>query len=200
MNSAVSKVNTVLLADDDEDIRNTLRRFFAEETGYRVIGEACDGMGAVEQCRMLRPDLVLLDIQMPILDGIRAAQMICGEELAHCVVMLTAFSDRDYIQAAIDAGAYGYLTKPIQTEKIMPTLELCLNQSKENYLLRKNRDSLNKRLDDRETVDRAKLALMESKHMQEAEAYTYLRELSRRKSLSMKQVAVYLLTQLGHDT
>ncbi|MEG0764878.1 MAG: response regulator [Pseudoflavonifractor sp.] len=192
-------MKTVLLADDDENVRQVLREFFAGEAEYRVVAESCDGMGAVEACRRLHPDLALLDIQMPILDGIGAAELICREELAHCVVMLTSFDDRSYVNAAIEAGAFGYLTKPFDAAKIGPTLEVCLARSRERHLLRKSLAGLDKRLDSRQAVDRAKLAVMEARHSSEDEAYTYIRELSRRKAISMEQVANYLLAQLERE-
>ena len=104
---------TLFLADDDETVRQTLRAFFTQCPAYEVMGEACDGASAVEQCRTLRPEVAILDIQMPLLDGIGAARLLLDEGLVKCVVMLTAFSDHIYIQDALDAGAFGYLTKPL---------------------------------------------------------------------------------------
>ena len=96
---------TIFLADDDEGVRRTLRTFFEGLPGYRVVGEACDGMEAVEGCKKARPDVALLDIQMPVLDGIGAAKLILAERSAKCVIMLTAFSDQTYVQEALEAGA-----------------------------------------------------------------------------------------------
>lgn len=184
--------STVLLVDDDRQTRDELRQFFAN-TSYRVAGDAADGMEAVAMCRSLRPDLVLLDVKMPLLDGISAARMIREDASAHCVVMLTSFDDRECVNLALAAGAAGYLTKPLQRGDILPTLEVCLGHSKKCYLLEKNRGSLKRRLAGRETVDRAKLALMEERALSEEEAYNLIRELSRRKNLSMEQVARFLL-------
>ena len=182
-------------------MRRTLRKFFAQHAEYSVVGEASDGAATVERCRALGPDVALLDIQMPVLDGIGAARMLLGEGLVKCVVMLTAFSERVYIQDALDAGAFGYLTKPFEPEKILPTLELCIHQSREHHLLQKEHRSLSRRLDERSSVDRAKLLLIESKGMAEDEAYQYIRELSRRKGISMAKISDYLLAQMegGHE-
>lgn len=196
MGSGTRKTTTILLADDDENVRSTLREFFAPRPDYKVVGEACDGAATVEACRKLGPDVVLLDIQMPVLDGIGAARLLLSEGLARCVIMLTAFSDRMYIQDALDAGAFGYLTKPFEPDKILPTLELCIHQSKENYLLKKEYRNLNRRLNERTGVDRAKLLLIESKGMAEDEAYQYIRELSRRKGISMAKISDYLIAQM----
>mgnify|MGYP005788135821 CR=1 FL=1 len=201
MSSTRTPKTTLFLADDEESIRRTLREFFAELPDYRIVGEACDGMEAVEGCKKARPDVALLDIQMPVLDGIGAAKLILAERSAKCVIMLTAFSDQTYVQEALEAGAFGYLTKPFQPEKILPTLELCIARSKEFRLLYKEHRHLSRRCQERSEVDRAKLLLMETKGMSEEEAYRYIRELSRRKGMSMARVSKYLVTQMEgpHD-
>lgn len=195
MSTEDQKVTTLFLADDDESVRRALREFFAGNPRYKVVGEAFDGIAAVEACRRLRPDVALLDIRMPILDGLGAARILLGEDLVRCVIMLTAFSDQVYIQDALDAGAVGYLTKPFEPEKILPTLELCIHQSKECHLLKKEHQNLNRRLGERTAVDRAKLVLMETKAMAEDEAYLYIRELSKRMGMSMATVSKYLLAK-----
>ena len=197
MSTRETRTTTLFLADDDESVRRTLTQFFSQCSGYRVVGSASDGAAAVEGCKQLRPDAALLDIQMPVLSGIGAAKLILEGGYAKCVIMLTAFSDRDSVQEALEAGAFGYLTKPFEPDKILPTLEVCLSRSREYHLLRKERRNLDRRLEEREAVDRAKLLLMESRRMSEEEAYRYIRELSRRKNLSMARVSQYLVEQLG---
>ena len=187
---------TVFLADDDASVRQTLADFFAQ-TDYHVVGQGCNGIETVEACRDLRPHLVLMDIQMPLLDGIQATRILVGEGLVHCVVMLTFFDEPEYLQKAIDAGASGYLTKPFEVDKILPTLDLCLEQSRKRYDLGKSYASLNRRLEQRELVDRAKLCLMEERGLSEQEAYSAIRDLSRRRKLSMAQVSEYVLQRYG---
>ena len=150
-------------------------------------------MAAVALCRKLRPDLVLLDVKMPLLNGIDAARLIREERSARCIVMLTSFDDQSCVEQALAAGAAGYLTKPLRVEDILPTLELCLSHTKEYYLLEKNCGSLKRRLASREIVDLAKLTVMEERGLTEEEAYVLIRELSRRKNLSMEQVARSIL-------
>lgn len=192
---------TIFLADDDITVRRTLKSVFAGCPNYQVVGTASNGMDAVEGCKQLRPDVALLDIQMPLLDGIAAARLILQNGYAKCVVMLTAFSDRAYIQDALDAGAFGYLTKPFEPEKILPTLELCIHRSREYYMLSKELKHLDRRAEERPAVDQAKLMLMESRGMTEDEAYQYIRELSRRKNMSMAKIAQYVSARLesSHD-
>lgn len=184
--------NTVLLADDDKYIRDGLRAFF-NGSGYRVVGEAADGMEAVSRCRSIRPDLVLLDVKMPLLDGIAAARIIREEGIAHCVVMLTSFDDGGYVEQALAAGAAGYLTKPLREGDILPTLDICLNYTRQYYLMEKSCAGLKRRLAGRESIQRAKLSIMESRGLSEEESYVFIRELSRRKNLSMEQVACMVL-------
>lgn len=197
MSAKETRTTTLFLADDDESVRQSLKCFFDQYSGYRVLGTASDGAAAVEGCKRLRPDAALLDIQMPVLNGTSAAKLILKGGYAKCVIMLTAFSDRDSVQEALEAGAFGYLTKPFEPDKILPALEVCLSRSREYHLLRKEQRNLDRRLGEREAVDRAKLLLMESRRMSEEEAYRYIRELSRRKNLSMARVSQYLVEQLG---
>ncbi|UQT50158.1 histidine kinase N-terminal domain-containing protein [Flavonifractor plautii] len=150
-----------------------------------MVGEACDGMEAVEGCRASAPDVALLDIQMPLLDGVSVARQVLADRAAKCVIILTAFSDREHIERVQACGAAGYLTKPFEAEKILPTIELCIARSKEYYLLNKEYQHLSKRCQNREPIDQAKLLLMETRGMREDEAYQYIRELSRRKGMSM---------------
>ena len=139
--------------------------------------------------------LALLDIQMPLLDGVSVARQVLADRAAKCVIILTAFSDREHIERVQACGAAGYLTKPFEAEKILPTIELCIARSKEYYLLNKEYQHLSRRCQNREPIDQAKLLLMETRGMREDEAYQYIRELSRRKGMSMARVASYLLAQ-----
>ena len=169
--------------------------FFGGLPGYRVVGEACDGMEAVEGCRASAPDVALLDIQMPLLDGVSVARQVLADRAAKCVIILTAVQRPGAHRARTGVRGAGYLTKPFEAEKILPTIELCIARSKEYYLLNKEYQHLSRRCQNREPIDQAKLLLMETRGMREDEAYQYIRELSRRKGMSMARVASYLLAQ-----
>ena len=132
---------------------------------------------------------------MPLLDGVSVARQVLADRAAKCVIILTAFSDQEHIERVQACGAAGYLTKPFEAEKILPTIELCIARSKEYYLLNKVYQHLSRRCQNREPIDQAKLLLMETRGMREDEAYQYIRELSRRKGLSMARVASDLLAQ-----
>lgn len=185
---------TIFLADDDEGVRRTLRTFFEGLPGYRVVGEACDGMEAVEGCRASAPDVALLDIQMPLLDGVSVARQVLADRAAKCVIILTAFSDGSTSSAYRRAGRRG--TSP----SLLRRRRFCLPSS---CVLRAARvlpaeqgvSAPEPALSEPEPIDQAKLLLMETRGMREDEAYQYIRELSRRKGMSMARVASYLLAQ-----
>ena len=186
-----SRKISVVIADDDCSVRSQLKEYLTNSS-YLIQDEASDGIEAVEKCRKLHPDLVLLDIAMPLMDGIAAAKAIKDEGLAKTTVMLTSFTDSENIQQALSAGASGYLTKPVERENVFTTLETCLNRSKECYLAQKEYNNLKKRFEGRRYIDEAKLLLMETKRISEQEAYEMIRELSRLKGLSMEDISKYI--------
>ena len=185
---------TVLIVDDDAEIRSSLRKFLTG-AGYTVLDEASNGFDGSEKCRLLNPDVVFLDIQMPIMDGIRAAKTITEDELAKCIIMLTAFDDRKFVDDAIEAGAMGYIVKPIDFDVVLPTINTCLEKSKEYYLLNKSIRNLKRKKDQSPIVDKAKVLIMEKKGVTENEAYEFLREMSKNKQTSIEQVASMLVAK-----
>lgn len=199
MNTSSKQITRIFLADDEESVRAALKTFFSQYPEYQVIGEAGDGMDTVELCRQLQPDVLLLDIQMPLLDGINVAKILQSEENTACMIMLTSYNDRTFIQKAMDAGVFSYLLKPIKPERILPALEFSIRRSQEQRALKKEIQSLTRRLDERVIVERAKLVLMETQSMTEADAYQYIRELSRRKNISMAKIARYLTAGMEAD-
>ena len=164
-----------------------LKEMLTEE-GYDVIGEAGDGQRAVELVTELRPDLVMMDVRMPVLDGIAAAEMIAQQRIAP-VVMLTAFSQRDLVERARDAGAMAYLVKPFTASDLVPAIEVALSRFQELVQLESEVGTLQERLDTRIAVDRAKGVLQERLSLSESEAFRWIQKTAMDLRLSMRQVA-----------
>ena len=177
----------VLVVEDEALIRLDLAEMLSEE-GYVVAGEAGDGEQAVEQSRSLRPDLVIMDVKMPKVDGITAAASIVEERIAP-VVMLTAFSQRDLIEQARDAGAMAYLVKPFARHELVPAIELAVSRFAEKRALEDEVASLNDRLETRKVVDRAKGLLMTRQQMSEPEAFRWIQRTAMDRRTTMKAVA-----------
>lgn len=178
---------TVVIAEDEVLIRMDLKEMLTEE-GYDVIGEAGDGQRAYELVSELRPDLVMMDVRMPVLDGIAAAEMIAQQRIAP-VVMLTAFSQRELVERARDAGAMAYLVKPFTASDLVPAIEVAMSRFQELVQLESEVGTLQERLDTRIAVDRAKGVLQERLSLTESEAFRWIQKTAMDLRLSMKQVA-----------
>ncbi|NMH96152.1 response regulator [Pseudonocardia acidicola] len=177
----------VLVVEDEALIRLDLTEMLTEE-GYQIAGEAGDGEVAVDLARELRPDLVIMDIKMPKVDGIEAAATIVEEKIAP-VVMLTAFSQRDLIERARDAGAMAYLVKPFARHELVPAIELAVSRFAEKRALEDEVATLNERLETRKVVDRAKGLLMTRQQMTEPEAFRWIQRTAMDRRTTMKAVA-----------
>ncbi|HEY2206311.1 MAG TPA: response regulator [Pseudonocardia sp.] len=186
----------VLIAEDEALIRLDLAEMLREE-GYDVVAEAADGAAAVELARELRPSLVIMDIKMPKVDGISAAGTIVGERIAP-VVMLTAFSQRDLIEQARDAGAMAYLVKPFARHELVPAIELSVSRFAEMQALEQEVATLNERLETRKVVDRAKGLLMTNNAMTEPEAFRWIQRTAMDRRSTMRAVADAVIN--GLDT
>ena len=178
---------TVVIAEDEALIRMDLAEMLTDE-GYDVVGQAGDGAKAIELAESLRPDLVILDVKMPVLDGIAAAQAIAGKRIAP-VVILTAFSQRDLIERARDAGAMAYLVKPFTQSDLMPAIEMAVSRFAELSMLESEVADLNERLETRKAVDRAKGILQEQLGLTEPDAFRWIQKTAMDLRLSMRQVA-----------
>ncbi|WP_026918984.1 ANTAR domain-containing response regulator [Gordonia shandongensis] len=185
----------VVVAEDDSLIRLDLVEMLREE-GYDVIGEAGDGQVAVELTERLRPDLVVMDVKMPVRDGIDAAGEIARRRLA-AVVMLTAFSQREFVERARDAGAMAYLVKPFTQADLVPTIELALSRYRELTALEAEIDDLADRLDARKLIDRAKGLLMDSRGLSEPEAFRWIQRNAMDRRVTMRAVAEIVVETLG---
>jgi AmiR/NasT family two-component response regulator len=177
----------VLIAEDEALIRLDLKEMLEEE-GYDVCGEAGDGESAIRMARDLRPELVILDVQMPLLDGISAAQTIAGERIAP-VVILTAFSQRDLVERAREAGAMAYLVKPFQKKDLLPTIEMALSRFTEIVQLEAEVKDLQGRLDARKVVERAKGVLQSEHGLSEPEAFRWIQRTAMNRRTTMKALA-----------
>ncbi|GAB3125900.1 response regulator [Streptomyces calidiresistens] len=181
----------VVIAEDEALIRLDLKEMLEEE-GYTVVAEAGDGHQAVELAREHRPDLVILDVKMPVMDGISAAEKIAGEQIAP-VLMLTAFSQRDLVERARDAGAMAYLVKPFTKSDVVPAIEIAVTRFTELKSLADEVEDLSQRLETRKLVDRAKSVLQTQYGLTEPAAFRWIQKTSMDRRLSMKQVAEAVL-------
>lgn len=183
----------VLIAEDEGLIRLDLAEMLSEE-GYEVAAEAADGETAVRLAEEKRPDLVICDIQMPIMDGLQAAEKIVAERIAP-VVILTAFSQRDLIARARSAGAMAYLVKPFQKSDLVPAIELSLARFAEMSALEREVADLAERLEVRKLVDRAKGLLMTRYGMNEPDAFRWVQRAAMDHRLSMQAVALRIIEE-----
>jgi response regulator NasT len=187
----VSEPRRVVVAEDEGLIRLDLVEMLREE-GYDVVGEASDGQQAVELTEKHRPDLVILDVKMPVLDGISAAEQIADARIAP-VVILTAFSQRELVERARDAGAMAYLVKPFTKADLLPAIEIAVSRYAEIHALETEVEDLADRLEARKLVERAKGLLQTERGMSEPEAFRLIQKTSMDKRLSMRAVAEAVL-------
>ena len=188
----------MVIAEDEALIRMDLKEML-EEAGYDVVGEAGDGETAVRLAAELSPDLVVLDVKMPVLDGISAAERITAEQLAP-VLMLTAFSQRDLVERARDAGAMAYLVKPFQKADLVPAIEIAVARYEQMAALSREVADLSDRLETRKLVDRAKAVLQNRHGLSEADAFRWIQKSSMDLRIGMRQVAETVLAQEGSKT
>ncbi|GAB2447444.1 response regulator [Nocardioides hungaricus] len=184
---AAASSRRVVIAEDEVLIRMDLAEMLAEE-GYQVVGQAGDGATAVALAEELRPDLVILDVKMPVLDGIAAAERIAGQRIAP-VVILTAFSQRDLVERARDAGAMAYLVKPFTQSDLVPAIEMAVSRFAELAMLEAEVADLTERIETRKAVDRAKSVLQKELSLSEPEAFRWIQKTAMDLRLSMRQVA-----------
>ncbi|GAB3765266.1 response regulator NasT [Nocardioides ginsengisegetis] len=187
-----SGTRRVVIAEDEALIRMDLAEMLTEE-GYDVVGQAADGAKAIELAESLRPDLVILDVKMPVLDGIAAAERIASNRIAP-VVILTAFSQRDLVERARDAGAMAYLVKPFSKGDLVPAIEMAVSRFSELTMLEGEVADLQERLETRKAVDRAKSILQQQLQLSEPDAFRWIQKTAMDLRLSMRQVAEGVVT------
>lgn len=186
----------IIIAEDESLVRLDLREML-ENQGYAVVAEASDGESAVNLARDLRPDLVILDIRMPgVQDGIDSARQIADDRIAP-VLLLTAYSDREFVDRARAAGVMGYIVKPFGEAEIVPAIEVALARFEELRTLEQDLGSTREALETRKLVERAKGVLMDTQGLKEAEAFRRIQRLSMNSRKSMREVAEAIL--LAHQ-
>ena len=177
----------VIIADDESVIRTDLREMLTN-LNYLVVGEAGDGLSAVNMARQLKPNVVIMDIKMPDMDGIEAAGILTKEKIAP-VLLLTAYAQRDLVDRAKEAGVVGYLVKPFREQEIVPAIEIALARFDEFRELEKQVGDLNETLETRKLVDRAKGILMDTQGLTEQEAFRKIQKMSMNSRKPMKEIA-----------
>lgn len=188
-----------IIVVDDEPITRMDICEILREADYNVVAEAGDGFDAIEQSRKHNPDFVIMDVKMPILDGLKAAKVITENKLSRGVVLLTAYSNREFIDEAKNIGIIGYIVKPIDEKSFIPNLEIIFNKQEEFEELEKKYIKTNQKLEDRKKIDIAKRILMKSRSFTENEAYEYIRTLSMNKRCDMGKIANIIILSGDKD-
>ena len=177
----------ILLADDEAILRLDLREMLTD-AGHEVIGEAANGEEAVKLARELKPEFIIMDVKMPVMDGLTAAKLIAAENIAP-VLLLTAYSQQDIVEKASEAGVIAYLVKPIREEQLFPAMEIAAKRFLEMQKLNGELAQLKESLETRKLLDRAKGILMAAHGMTEQEAYLNIHQFSMAKRISLKALA-----------
>jgi AmiR/NasT family two-component response regulator len=185
----------VIIADDESIIRMDVREMLTN-LGYLVVGEVGDGRSAVNLARELKPDIVVMDIKMPDMDGIEAAKVLTEEKIAP-VLLLTAYSQRDLVERAKEAGVAGYIVKPFQESDLAPAIEVALARFGEFRALEQEVEGLHEALETRKLVDRAKGILMDTQSLGESDAFRKIQKMSMNTRKPMRQVAEAII--LAHQ-
>ncbi|MCI9648279.1 MAG: response regulator [Oscillibacter sp.] len=188
---ASSKI-TVVVADDEPIIVMNLKELL-QDSGFHVLATAEDGFGAINQCRLHHPDVLLLDIQMPLLDGLGVSKYVHEEHLAGTIIIVSAFSDDNMVSQASATGVSGYLVKPIDASTLVSTIKVAMARSKELHGLRNEINKVTRDMESRKKIEQAKGLLMKKQNLDEQAAFDMIRAISKEKSMSMETVADIIL-------
>lgn len=184
----------IVIADNESIIRMDLKEIL-EEAGHEVVGEATDGLKAIELTRKFKPDLVIMDIKMPEMDGITAAKAISSEKISP-VLLLTAFSQKEIVDRAKDSGVLAYLVKPVKESNLFPAIEIAISRFREIAQLEHELDDVKHSLEMRKLLDRAKGILMDAYGINESEAYRRIQQYSMAKRKTIKEVAQAIIDSI----
>lgn len=190
-------MNGTIIIVDDEPLTRVDLKDMLEIANYTVVGEAADGFEAIELCKRHKPDLVIMDVQMPLLDGLTAGNKIMTEKLSKAILMLTAYSDEVNRQKALAFGAVGYLVKPLDEKSFIPMVEMSIAKGHEVSKLENDVDSLSEKLEQRKIIEKAKGILMFNHKVDEETAYQQIRKLSMDKRCPMVDVAEMIVIANG---
>ena len=186
---------TVVIADDEFIFLMNLEELLALQ-GFDVVGKASDGFECIELCKNNRPDVVLIDIKMPNLDGISAARYIYNEDLADTIVIVSAYEESEFVNKAAHIGVAGYLVKPVNEKNLVPCITVAMARSKELRLMKNEIKHTRQELIDRKLIERAKGLIMEENHFTEQQAFDYIRQISKTGNISMVKAAELLLKRI----
>ncbi len=184
----------IVIIDDEPVIRMDFKEILTLN-GYEIAGEAADGFDAVELCRREKPDLVIMDIKMSVFDGLSAAEVILSEELSDCVILVSAYNDKEFFKKAKHAGVMNYLIKPVREKVLIPAVEMALAKSFEIRSMKNKMAEMEEQVKNSKIIERAKHTLAASCQISEIEAYERLRRLSMDKRCSMAKIAESILSQ-----
>ena len=183
----------VVLADDEPIIVMNLKEVL-EDSGYQIVGTASNGFAAIDLCKEHRPDILIIDIRMPGLDGLQTAKFIYEGGYADTIVIESAFDDEEFVQKASKYGVSAFMVKPIDSKTLVSTLKVATARSKELITLRSEVIEVNKNMETRKKIERAKGSIMDKLKLSEQEAYNYIRGISKENNISMEFVAEILLS------
>ncbi len=183
---------TIIVADDEPISRMDICEIITEY-GYEVVGQASNGFEAVDLCRKFKPNLAIMDIKMPLFDGLKASKIITSENLADSVVLLTAYSGAEFIEEAKDAGVNGYIVKPIDEKSLIPEVEIAISRGEEMKKLKAEMSKVRIEIEKRKVIDSAKKVIIKKLNVSEDEAYKWLRKESMDSRLTIHQVAISII-------
>jgi response regulator NasT len=184
--------DTMVLIDDEPITRMNFCEIF-EEAGYKIVGQASDGYDAIVLCRATKPDIVMMDVKMPVFDGLSAAETIIGEELCDCVILVTAYSSDDFIDRAKKAGIMSYLVKPLDEKVLLPAVSISLSKSREFKRMKEDLAGLSRDIGDQKVIEQAKGIMAKMNGTSETEAYVQLRKMSMDKRRPIPEIARYMV-------
>ncbi len=182
----------ILIVDDEFVTRMDLKEILTI-AGFDVIGDVSDGYKAIEFCKKQRPEIILMDINMPVIDGIKASKLIKDNDLADCIILLTAYCDKKFIDSAKNIGVDGYIVKPIDDKRLIPAIEITYNKYLEHKSVEKDKNEISLKLDERKIIDKAKGILMNKNNFSEDEAYKYLRKASMDGATKIVEVSKIII-------